>query len=353
MRKRLMTGAGVAIALAVLVGAGLAVLVGGEDDADPSSLAGALRLSPADTQRISWTDWSGVRREVGLELDAGSPGAAVEDLLDRGFEADLTSTSALGSSAVDMQQRLGFSPATLDWELFNQGPGVASLVMRAGSELDFDFVAASLREAGYEEPAEATGTWVSDPLTDEITAQVTPELLLVALDAEKRLILASDTDAGIRAAVTAAEDAAGGVLPDAVVEAVGDPLSAALYTGAQVCNALALSRADRADVETGEALIEAAGEVDPITGFAMGVDADGGVRVVMAFEDEERARTNAETRAVLASGPAPGQGGDFADRFALESATATGTAVVLELDPVPGAYVLSDLSNGPLLFATC
>ena len=48
-----------------------------------------------------------------------------------------------------------------------------------------------------------------------------------------------------------------------------------------------------------------------------------------------------------------GQGGDFADRFSLRSASADGAVVVLELDPVAGAYVLSDLSTGPVLFATC
>ena len=33
--------------------------------------------------------------------------------------------------------------------------------------------------------------------------------------------------------------------------------------------------------------------------------------------------------------------------------TAEGLVVTMELEPVAGNYVLSDLSNGPLLFATC
>jgi hypothetical protein len=33
--------------------------------------------------------------------------------------------------------------------------------------------------------------------------------------------------------------------------------------------------------------------------------------------------------------------------------TAHGPLVVMRLEPRPGAYVLSDLSTGPVLFATC
>jgi hypothetical protein len=56
---------------------------------------------------------------------------------------------------------------------------------------------------------------------------------------------------------------------------------------------------------------------------------------------------------VLARGPAPGQGGTFGDRFRVTSVTAQGSLVVMQLDPRPDASVLSDLSTGPLLFATC
>ena len=75
--------------------------------------------------------------------------------------------------------------------------------------------------------------------------------------------------------------------------------------------------------------------------------------MVLAFESDDQASINADTRSVLASGPAPGQGGDFGDRFAVDTVTAEGSLVTLELDPVEGEYVLSDLSSGPVLFATC
>ncbi|CAN5326705.1 hypothetical protein BH09ACT12_BH09ACT12_31210 [soil metagenome] len=354
MRNRVMTIVGMVLALGVVAAAVVVVVdrIGGED-AERTSLAAALRLAPPDGVRFSWTDWTGVRRQVGLELTAASPGPAVQDLLDRGFEADLTPSSALGSSAIVMQERLGFSPATLDWELFTQGPGIAALTMRAGPELDYDFVASSLRETGYDEPDDADGVWEADPERDDITSQVTPELNFIALDRERGLLFASDTDAGIRGALEAAGADDTEALAAALVDAAGAPLSASLYTGDQVCSALAMAHADPSEEQAGTTLIAAAGEVNPITGFAIGADAAGDVRVAMSFETEEQARTNATTRAVLATGPAPGQGGDFADRFTLESSRATGRVVTLDLTPQPGAYVLSDLSTGPVLFATC
>ncbi|MFC6342457.1 hypothetical protein ACFP8W_10755, partial [Nocardioides hankookensis] len=62
---------------------------------------------------------------------------------------------------------------------------------------------------------------------------------------------------------------------------------------------------------------------------------------------------NAASRAVLAAGPAPGQGGDFSDRFSVASASAEGDLVTLDLVPRSGEYVFSDLASGPVLFATC
>ena len=77
----------------------------------------------------------------------------------------------------------------------------------------------------------------------------------------------------------------------------------------------------------------------------MSVQPGGDVRVVMAFADDDQARTNAASRAALAAGPAPGQGGDFSDRFSVASATAEGDLVTLDLAPQQGAYVFSDLST--------
>ncbi len=139
----------------------------------------------------------------------------------------------------------------------------------------------------------------------------------------------------------------------ATIDGGAAPLSGAFYTGDQVCGALSMGQADDIDQDQGAQLVAAAGEINPLTGFAMTKDPDGDLRVAMGFETEEQARTNADTRAILAAGPAPGQGGDFSERFELGPVTADGLVVTMELTPTEGNYVLSDLSNGPLLFATC
>ncbi len=86
----------------------------------------------------------------------------------------------------------------------------------------------------------------------------------------------------------------------------------------------------------------------------MSDEPDGSLRVAFEFADDAEAHANADTPArPSARGPAPGQGGTFGDRFRVTSVTADGSLVVLHLAPRAGASVLSDLSTGPLLFATC
>ncbi|CAN5569711.1 hypothetical protein BH11ACT8_BH11ACT8_17590 [soil metagenome] len=347
-----MTIGGLVVALALVVGSVLVVrsLVGSEDR---SRLAGAMHRAPQDAVRFSWTDWTAVRERLGVKLDASSSGALVQDLLDRGFDADLTSTTALGSSAVEMQGRLGFSPASLDWELFSQGETGASLLLKPGPSITFDDVRAKLEASGYAPPAKADGLWIADPGSDAITTLVTPELNVVAFDEGSGLMITSDTDSGARIAIAALGHDDDAPLTDDVLSAAGDPLSASLYTGAEVCGALAMARADPTEQANADQLLADAGRVNPISGFAIASEPDTNVRVVMSFESADQARTNADTRAALASGPAPGQGGDFADRFTLGDVTAEGDVVTMELEPVEGSYVLSDLSTGPVLFATC
>ena len=114
-----------------------------------------------------------------------------------------------------------------------------------------------------------------------------------------------------------------------------------------------MSQADEDDQGAAEQLVAGTDGVDPLSGFAMAAEPDGQVLVAMSFENDDQARRNADSRAELAAGPAVGQGGDFADRFDLGEVTADGRVVTMRLDPVEGNPVLSDLSTGPVLFATC
>ena len=84
---------------------------------------------------------------------------------------------------------------------------------------------------------------------------------------------------------------------------MGEPLSAAVYTGDFACKSLAMAQADDDDQATADQLVAAAGPVDPLAGFAMGVESDRTVTVAMSFESDDQARRNADSRGELGVGP--------------------------------------------------
>lgn len=325
------------------------------EDAHRTDFARAVASAPEGTERISWTDWAGVRRELGADLDARSTPAQVRRFLDRGFDADLTSTSALVQSAPTLQTSFGFSPASAEWELFSQSKAGAVVTLRLPDGTDFGAIGDRLEELGYPRPSNDDGVWAGGPdLVSEIAADLTPELAYVVLLPEEHLVLTSDQAAYLRTAVDAVRDDGPRVEGlSAVADAEGSPLSAAVYTGDYACGALAMAQADATDQAEAAQRVAEAGTVDPYLAFAMGRGGDGEVRVALEFENGDQARTNADSRAALATGPAVGQGGDFADRFSLADARADGDVVTLDLVAAPRAAVLGDLSTGPVLFATC
>lgn len=353
-RKRWVTVLAVlVVAAAVLTG----VRVWGRSDA--SALQQALRLAPGDAGRYVWTDWAGVRRRLGADLDARSTPTQVQSFLDKGYDADLTSNSTLADAAGLLQASFGWSPATLEWELLSQSTSGEVLIGRLPDSMSTDALEARLKGLGYVPPAHGESVWdgsVADLSSADSggTGAVAPEVLeYVAFDPDHHLVLGSDNGGYLQKAVDGLGD---DELPsgiDRVADAVGSPLSAAVYSGDYTCTKLAMTQAAPEDQQAATSLIEQAGKVNPVDGFAMGSEPDGDVRVALAFESHEQAVANADSRAKLAAGPAPGQGGDFTDRFHLGRAAADGDVVTMELRPVAGATVMSDLSNGPVLFATC
>ena len=319
-----------------------------------TDLERAMSYVPAEAERLTWTDWSGIRAELDSDVDADAAAPRVADFLNEGYEADLTSTSALLSSAEALQEEYGFSPASLEWELFSQSAAGAVLVMALPESADTDGLGDRFENLGYGRPDDDEGVWTGGPqLLARIAPTLTPELQYLAIDADERLVLASDTQAYLAEVVEGLGD--GGVSEElaAVVEPSGGALSAVVYDSAYVCTQLAMSSADAPDQAEAEGLVAEAGDVSLIRGYAMSEQPGGGIRVVMAFENADQARENADSRRALASGPAPGQGGDFPDRFTVERVSAEGSIVTMELEPLEGQYVLSDLSSGPVLFATC
>ncbi|MBM7507725.1 hypothetical protein JOE61_001539 [Nocardioides salarius] len=334
-----------------------------------SDLERAVSLAPADTQRWTWTDWAAVRERLGV---TGTDDDAVRRLLDAGFDADLTSASGLVESAPLLAQSFGWSPASIDWELLAQSPDGALEIVGLGDDADASALGDRLESLGYTRPDSPEGVWEGG---EEVLARLnaasgsagTPTLQFVALDEERSLLLASDQRAYLERSLEEAADehepSAAGVT-DVLGTLPAQPLSAVLLTGEQACGSLSMGGAGDSDQAAADELLAQAGPVSPLTGFVLALlppeeDGDGGsqapldLRVGLGFESEEQARTNADTRAALAAGPAPGQGGAFSDRFTVDEVTADATTVTLDLAPVAGAFPLSDLSDGPLLFATC
>lgn len=318
-------------------------------------LQDALAYAPDATSRASWTDWAGVRRELDARVDADSSAKEVRAFVSDAFSADLSPMSALGTSAGTMQTELGLSPATLEWELLAQSRDGAVEVLGVPDGFSFDDLAERLAELGWAEPDEEDGVWVGGPdVLARVGPMLTPELQHFALLRDQGIVLASDQApylAQVLEVVSGDAGAADG-LGD-LAAGLGEPLAAAVYDGAYTCERLAMAQSDDAAQAEADQLVAAAGGVHPLTGFAMGALAGGNVRAVLQVEDADDAPGDADARAQLAAGPAPGQGGYFTDRFSVADAGSRGREITLDLRPREGAYVLSDLTSGPVLFATC
>ena len=319
-----------------------------------SVFARATALAPAGTERISWTDWAQARESVHADLSADSGERDLSAFLDKAYDADLSSASAMLGSARELQRAYGFSPATADWELFAQSAQGATLLVRLPDSTDFGAIGNDLEDVGYTRPSADDGVWLggADVLAGD---RVTPELDYVVLDEADHLVVTSDSPTYVQVALAAVRGDGDRVtgLDQAVGAVDGDPVSAEVYAGSYACGALAMAHADAGDQREGADLLAQAGQVNPYSAFVMAMTTDRRIQVEMSFDSGDTARTNADTRARLAQGPAPGQGGSFGSRFTVESVKARGDVVSMDLRARPRAYVLSDLSNGPLLFATC
>lgn len=348
-RRRLLAG-GVALTVLVVVAVVLVVVLR-DDDGNDTRLARAVAMAPVSTQRYSWTDWAAVRADVGPDVPADATAGDLRRFLDDAYSADLTSTSAIVSAAPELQAELGLSPATVSWELFSQGEEGALLLLGVPDGFDPGELESRLEGLGYDPPAGDDTIWTGD-LAQLTPRGVTPEFSYVSIDADAGVVAASDSADYL----LDRDDSARGDTDDGVADAVaamGEPLAASVLTGDNACADLAMTQADGPDRVRAEQLIDEAGEVGPYRGFAIGLLPDGELRVALGFETEDQARSNADSRARLLAGPAPGQGGSFSDRFSVDRVEADGTVVTMRLDPVEGTFPLSDLSTGPVLFATC
>jgi hypothetical protein len=339
----------VVAAALVLVAAGLAGVRWWRED--QRALAEALDLAPADTQRAGWVDWEGVRDELGAgEIDDADGLAA---LLDDAAAADLTGTSVLAAAAQALRSGLGLSPGSIAWELDAETPAGTVVLLGLPDQVDVSDLGDELEALGWARPDDEDGTWRAGP--DALSASgLPPEMQQVAILEDDGLLLASAQAALLESAVTAVGDA--GTVSTGlgeVADGAGDALSAVVLDGPYACETLAMSGAGPRDAARGARLVEQAGGVGPVTGLGLAALPGGSVRALFAYESDEEARRDEDARATLAGGPAPGKGGSYQDWFRVRGATTDGPLLELDLEPREGRRVVSDLSSGPLLLASC
>ena len=328
-----------------------------------STYEAALGTLPKATLRTTFTDWAHVRSEAhGASLGAGSSRSKVEAFLSRAYDLDLTSGSAVAESTYALQEKLGFSPLDAQWEAFGQGRQGQVDVMRLDDDVDLAGVERALRRLGYTPPRTGSGrggTWVGGAdLVAGIDPDLTPVQQNVAVLPDDHLVLMSDSASYLSAATSVARGDEGPLTDEEGVTSLakhaGDPVAAVQWSSTFACEDLSMGAADEEDQRVAGQLVAKAGDVGPVDGVVMAQQADRSLVFGLHFESSDQASANLQPRVDLASGDAPGQGGSFRDRFTLDSGTARGQDVVLTTRPTGrDASVLSDLSSGPVLFATC
>jgi hypothetical protein len=322
----------------------------------------AMDLLPRASLRATFTDWAAVRRAAGgTTLGAASSPQQVEAFLSRAYDLDLISTSGVDDSTYALMHRYGFSPLDAQWEALAQSREGQVDVMRLDYDVDMAGIERALRRLGYTAPPGGSGTggtWVGGAdLVATIDPDLTPVQQNVVVVPDQHLVLMSDSADYVTSAADVVSGSASSLLdvagvPD-LASAADEPVTAVLWASTFACEDLTMGEADAEDQRVADQLVRRAGGVNPLSGLVMAQQASRQIVVGMHFETDDQASTNLQPRVDLASGDAPGQGGTFPDRFSVTSGEASGRNVVLTLRPVTRTAVLSDLSQGPVLFATC
>jgi hypothetical protein len=339
-------------ALAVLVVA-VAAVVGYVGWPRGSEFQRAAALLPDKTLRVSWTDWTGLREETDV---ADPSGAGAEDFLADVSDRDLA-VSSLASAAPALDETLGFTPVTAEWEILGQSRSGMVAILKLGEDADFDDIADRYAAAGFSRPdddALSGGVWRGGPdVVAGLEGLESPELQNVAFLEDERLLLVSDNAGYLGDAVPFAQGDEDGLDLSDLAGPVGDPLAAVALAEDLACEELSMNAADPDAQAVADGLVEDAGGVSPLTGYLVAMGEGRSLEVVFDFESDDQAEDDARSREALAGAEDPGQLLAYTELFDLDDVEVDGHTVVLSATANPDNAPLSNLTSGPVLLASC
>lgn len=328
----------------VVVVAGAAAVVGYVVWPRHSDFEKAAALLPADTLRVTWTDWGRLRDEV-----------SGPDLVAQAQDRDL-SVSSLASSSDDLEAAVGLDLADdADWEVLGQGRDGMVVVLKLSGDLGD--VADGFEEAGWTRPSSdalAGAVWAGGPDVLAGAGLSANELQFVAFDDDQGVLVGSDQADYLDSAmdvVTGDEDGLditplSGGLED-------DPLDATVFMDDYACEALDMGQADDDAQKVAAGLVEEAGGVSPLTGYLVALSADQRLTVAFRFADDEQAERNLTSREALLTADDPGQMVSYPDLVGSVEASSDGDRVVLTGRANEDNAPMSNLTSGPVLLASC
>src|SRR3546814_17554270 len=85
-----------------------------------------------------------------------------------------------------------------------------------------------------------------------------------------------------------------------------DPRALTAFVDDYACEALSMTQADDDAQTVAASLISEAGGVSPLKGYLVAMEPDGVMSIVLAFEDDDQAERNLDSRRALAGAEDPG-----------------------------------------------
>lgn len=370
-----------ALPLAVIIGALLVGWTASRVTPDPrNALLVASQYLPPSTTSASFTDWSAIRAALdGYALDpaeGGEPGSAddpdaegeseSESFMLAASATDLSYQSLLESTTPEMQEWLGFSPLTIEWEMYARSGAAAAgkiiVVMGLGTANSAADVADTLQRIGYQR---TDGVWqigINDFAKQ--TLELPTVLRNIAIRADEGIVVASESPQAIRDTLARVDDDARSLADvrsvRSIFETLRGAISATVMNTDEACAMSSMTNISGEEEARADAVLAPLGTLEAIErlglGLYVGADArdEARLRYAMTFDSGEQARDQRRIRGQLATGAIIGRLSSIEDFMRLDDARTAGPTAVLDfvvedLEDSP----LTQIGTGPMLFAAC